>query len=315
MKLASYLQAGQTRLGAVDGDRLVDLNRAAAALHASNGAVAPQALADATVPTDIVAFLTLGDAGLAAAAEALAFAGSLDAEAARRALLTTTVDAVTALPPLPNPPKIICVARNFADHAKEAGLEISPIPILFARFPSTLVAQGGEVVRPKVSEELDWEGELAVVIGKAGRHLTRENAMEHVAGYTIFNDVTVRNYQFQVTQYTSGKNFEASGPLGPYLVTADEVADPHALDISLTVNDVVKQTGNTKDFIYDIPTILMHITEWIDLQPGDVIPMGTPSGVGFKRQPPEFLKPGDTVSVTVEGLGTLTNPVVAEEAR
>jgi 2-keto-4-pentenoate hydratase/2-oxohepta-3-ene-1,7-dioic acid hydratase in catechol pathway len=312
MRLATYLQAGQERFGAVDGDTVVDLNRAAAALARANGNTATaQAAADAAVGTDILQFLALGDGAVAAAREAVAYVQSRAAAAARTQQLVADVK---ILPPVPRPPKIICVARNFAEHAKEAGLEISPIPIVFARFAKTLVAQGDPVVRPSVSHELDWEGELAVVIGKGGHRISPSNAMEHVAGYSIFNDVTVRDYQFRVKQYTSGKNFSASGPFGPYLVLADEVADPHKLDVSLEVNGVSKQSGNTSDFIYDIPTIIEHISEWIELEPGDVIPMGTPSGVGFKRTPPEFLKPGDTVSVTVEGLGTLTNPVVDEEA-
>ncbi len=314
MRLATYLQAGQERLGAVDGDTLIDLNRAVAALARSRGHAAPQAAADAAVGTDVLQFLELGADAVAAAREAVAHVAGLAPAQARAELLVADVAEVTLLPPVPRPPKIVCVARNYAEHAKEAGLEISPIPIVFARFATTLVAHGGPVVRPTVSEQLDWEGELAIVIGKGGRHIAREDAMDHIAGYSIFNDVTVRDYQFRVTQYTSGKNFSASGPFGPYLVLADEVADPHALDLSLEVNGVEKQRGNTSDMIYDLPTIIEHISEWVELEPGDVIPTGTPSGVGFKRNPPEFLEPGDTVSVTVQGLGTLSNPVVAEEA-
>lgn len=316
MRLATYLQAGQQRFGAVDGDTVIDLNRAGAALARAQGnAATAQAAADAAVGTDVLQFLELGESAVAAAREAVAHVQSLDAATARADLLVADLAAVKLLPPVPRPPKIVCVARNFAEHAKEAGLEISPIPIVFARFAKTLVAQGDPVVRPAVSEQLDWEGELAVVIGRGGHRISRAHAMEHVAGYSIFNDVTVRDYQFRVKQYTSGKNFNASGPFGPYLVLADEVADPHRLDLKTEINGVVKQEGNTRDFIYDIPTIIEHISEWIELEPGDVIPTGTPSGVGFKRNPPEFLKAGDTVSVTVEGLGTLSNPVVEEVPR
>lgn len=316
MRLATYLQAGQERFGAVDGDTVIDLNRAGAALAQAQGnAATAQAAADAAIGTDVLQFLELGESAVAAAREAVAHVQSLPAATARAELLVADLAAVKLLPPVPRPPKIVCVARNFAEHAKEAGLEISPIPIVFARFAKTLVAQGDPVVRPAVSEQLDWEGELAVVIGRGGHRIARSDAMEHVAGYSIFNDVSVRDYQFRVKQYTSGKNFNASGPFGPYLVLADEVADPHRLDIRTEVNGVVKQEGNTRDFIYDIPTIIEHISEWIELEPGDVIPTGTPSGVGFKRNPPEFLVPGDRVSVTVEGLGTLSNPVVEEVPR
>ena len=137
--------------------------------------------------------------------------------------------------------------------------------------------------------------------------------MDHVAGYSIFNDVTVRDYQFRVTQYTGGKNFRSSGPFGPALVTADEVDDPHSLDIRTEVNGIVKQDANTDEFIFDLPTIVEHISEFIPLEAGDVIATGTPAGVGFKREPAEFLRPGDTVTVTIEGIGTLENPVIAEE--
>jgi len=222
------------------------------------------------------------------------------------------------LPPVPAPPKIICVARNYAEHAREAGLELPSLPILFTRFANTLVAPGGPVVVPAVSDEVDWEGELAIVIGRGttGR-ITREEALDYVFGYSIFNDVTVRDYQFRVTQYTAGKNFRASGPFGPYMATPDEIGDPQSLNITTTVNGEVMQSANTSTMIFDIPTLLVHVADFIDLEAGDVIITGTPAGVGFKREPPLFLKPGDTVAVSIDGLGTLSNPVIdeAEAAR
>lgn len=289
MKLVSYAATGGTRLGAVEGDLVYDLNRA-----------------NAAVPADILGFLEGGAEKLAEARDAL--------DGARTNGAATPLADVKLLPPVPRPPKIVCLARNYAEHAKEAGFEMSQIPIMFARFAATLVADGDPVIRPTVSHELDWEGELAVIIGTGGRHISRESALDHVAGYSIFNDVTVRDYQFRVTQYTAGKNFSGTGPFGPYLVTKDEVPDPHALDIRLEVNGVVKQQANTGEMFFDVPTIIEHVSEWIALEPGDVIAMGTPAGVGFKRTPPEFLLPGDVVSVTVEQLGTLTNPVIDEES-
>ena len=313
MKLVSFRQAGAARVGAFDdGAAAIDLNRAYAALARSRGARAnaADALAAARVPSDIVALLQGGADALGAAEEALDFARGLTAADAARDLVRVADPEV--LCPVPRPPKIVCVARNYAEHAKEAGLEISPIPILFARFPATLVAPGGDVVLPNVSEQLDWEGELAVVIGKPGRRVSEADALEHVAGYSIFNDVTVRDYQFRVSQYTEGKNFHASGPFGPHLVTADEVPDPHALDIVTTVSGVEKQRANTSDMLYSIARLVSHISEFVELEAGDVIPTGTPAGVGFKRSPPEFLKAGDIVAVSVTGLGVLENPVVAE---
>jgi 2-keto-4-pentenoate hydratase/2-oxohepta-3-ene-1,7-dioic acid hydratase in catechol pathway len=224
------------------------------------------------------------------------------------------LDTVHLLPPVPRPPKIICVARNYAEHAAEAGFELPTIPILFARFPVTLVAPGDPIVRPAVSDELDWEGELAVIIGRGGRHITRDDALQHVAGYAIFNDVTVRDFQFRVPQYTAGKNFSASGPFGPWLTLADEVPDPQALEIVTTINGVEKQRANTSDMIFDVATIIEHIAEFVELEPGDVIATGSPAGVGFKRDPPEFLRPGDICRIEISGLGALENPVAAEES-
>lgn len=314
MKLVTHSQGGEERLAALVDGQLVDLVRSATSLAASRDAPDPQAHAAATIGGDIIAFLRLGDTATTAAREAIEHATSLDTEVARRNLLVAPVDDATLLPPVPRPPKILCVARNYAKHAKEAGLELSEIPIMFSRFANTLVAEGQPIIRPTVSDELDWEAELAVVIGVAGGHISKEDAMDHVAGYTIFNDVTVRPYQFRVTQYTSGKNFRGSGPCGPYVVLKDEVPDPHVLGITLSINGVEKQNGNTSDMIFDVPALIEHISEWIDLEVGDVIAMGTPEGVGFKRQPPEFLQPGDVVVIDLEGVGTLTNPVVAEES-
>jgi 2-keto-4-pentenoate hydratase/2-oxohepta-3-ene-1,7-dioic acid hydratase in catechol pathway len=315
MKLVSFTHGGDVRLGTIDGDQVIDLNRAYAELERGRGHPLPQTSADANLPAHVREFLELGETARQAAHAALGFALDLTPQRARRTLVAFPTPDVELLPPVPKPSKIICVARNYAEHAREAGLEVSEIPIVFARFADTLVAPGGVVVRPAVSEQFDWEGELAVIIGKRGRHITRELAMDHVAGYSIFNDLTVRDYQFRVTQYTSGKNFVASGPFGPWLVLTDEIADPHSLEITTEVNGVVKQRGNTSDMIYDIPTILEHISEWIALEPGDLIATGTPAGVGFKRKPPEFLRHGDVVSVKISGLGTLTNHVRDEEGR
>lgn len=312
MRLATHLQAGDARITAVDGDTLVDLNRAYAALAGERGAVVPTALADATVPADPLAFLGGGQTAIAAAREALAHAKGLTPEEAARDLLVTPLAAARLLPPVPTPPKIICVGRNYAKHAKEAGLDISEIPIIFARFAATLVADGDPIVRPAVSEQFDWEGELAVVIGKGGRNIAKESAMDHVAGYSVFNDVTVRDFQFRTTQYTAGKNFQHSGPFGPHLVLTDEVPDPHSLTITTHVDGELKQEGNTGELIFDVPTIISHLSEFVQLEPGDVIPTGTPAGVGFKRQPPEFLQPGQTVRVEIDGIGVLENPVIDE---
>jgi 2-keto-4-pentenoate hydratase/2-oxohepta-3-ene-1,7-dioic acid hydratase in catechol pathway len=299
MKLVSYDANGKPRFGLLAGDVVIDVEKASIALAATDGSIR-------VIPARIEDFFD----------DIETLRPSLDAVAERGAqtgAVVITAD-VKLLAPIRRPPKTICVARNYAEHAREAGLEISPIPIIFARFANTFVADGDPVVVPAVSSDLDWEGELAIIIGKhtKGKRLTREEAMDYVFGYSIFNDVTVRDYQFRVTQYTSGKNFRASGPFGPTIVTADEIADPHKLDIRTTLNGVQMQFANTDTMIYDIPTILEHISEFIDLEPGDVIPTGTPAGVGFKRKPPIFLKDGDTITVEIPGIGVLSNPVVDE---
>lgn len=313
MKLATILQAGEQRLVAVVGDTFVDLERAAASLHRSTGDVAAAQTAAATVPSDVLLFLELGEPAIAAAKKAVDHAAKLNEADARADLIVSDLDEQRLLPPVPRPPKIICVARNYGEHAKEAGFEMSEIPILFARFAETLVAPGKPVAVPTVCDEFDWEGELAVIIGKGGRAISKKNAMDHVAGYSLFNDVTVRPFQFRVAQYTAGKNFSHSGPFGPYLVLKDEIPDPGNLELSLTINGETKQAANTGDMFFDVATIIEHISEFVALEPGDVIPMGTPAGVGFKRNPPEFLVPGDVVEVHIPELGTLSNPVVAEK--
>jgi 2-keto-4-pentenoate hydratase/2-oxohepta-3-ene-1,7-dioic acid hydratase in catechol pathway len=282
VKLASFENAGQRGVGVLVEGGLVELDGF----------------------DDMTTFLSGGSESLQTARNAAQeYVGS-----------ARPLDTVRLLPPVPRPPKIICVARNYAEHAAEVGFELPTIPILFARFPVTLVAPGDPIVRPTVSDELDWEGELAVIIGRGGRHITRADALQHVAGYSIFNDVTVRDFQFRVPQYTAGKNFSASGPFGPWLTVAEEVPDPQALEIVTEVNGVEKQRANTSDMIFDVATIIEHISEFVELESGDVIATGSPAGVGFKREPPEFLRPGDICRIEISGLGALENPVVAEEA-
>ena len=308
-QIARFRHAGADRLGAVDGDDYIDLTRAYAAAQASNGSANAEALARAVLPPDALVFFEGGPASLTAAKIAVEFARGLDPVRARTGGILVPRSDTKTLVPIPNPRKIICVARNYGKHAAEAGLEIPEIPILFPRFAATLIADGDPIIVPFVSHQVDWEGELAVVIGKSGRHISRADALDYVAGYTIFNDVTVRDYQFRVTQYTAGKNFHASGPIGPHITLVDEGLDPHDLGITTTINGVVKQDARTDEFIFDIPTLIEHISEFIELEPGDVIPTGTPAGVGFKRTPPEFLAAGDIIDVTIEGIGTLSNPV------
>ena len=302
MRLVSYEENGRPRFGAIVGDVVLDLARASEVYAASDSSILK-------IPSRTEHFFEDCEA-LSASARTVIARFEASPGATTPGLSKPLADA-KLLPPIQRPPKIVCVARNYAEHAREAGLEISPIPIMFARFSRTLVADGDPVLVPTVSNQLDWEGELAVIIGKdtKGKRIGKAEAMDYVFGYSIFNDVTVRDYQFRITQYTAGKNFRASGPFGPVIVTADEIADPHKLDIRTMLNGEVVQSANTDTMIYDIPTILENIAEFIDLEAGDVIPTGTPAGVGFKRKPPIFLRDGDTIAVEIPGIGVLSNPV------
>ena len=307
MRLISYLDGGRRRLGARAGVGTVDLTAAYAALLSERGATDSDAIAERVLPPDIVAFLAGGEPSLQAAAEALEHAGAHP----ERALDESTIE---LLPIVPNPPKIICVARNYADHVAEAKVEMVEVPNLFLRFARSLTAHRAPVLVPRVSDQVDWEGELAVVIGKPGKHVPASAAYDHVAGYSIFNDVSIRDWQLRKPpiQFGAGKNFDGSGPFGPELVTRDEVPDPHALALVLSVNGEVMQSNNTANMLFKIPALIEHISTFTTLEPGDVIATGTPSGVGHFRDPPVYLKAGDTVRLEIEGVGVLENPVEAE---
>ena len=209
--------------------------------------------------------------------------------------------------------KILCVGVNFRPHIEEMGRQVPDYPVVFTRFPASLVGDGENLVRPRVSEKYDFEGELAVVIGKAARHVQRERALDYVAGYCCFMDGSVRDWQRHTTQFTPGKNFERSGAIGP-MVAAAEVPDPAALELTTRVNGEVMQRGRIGDLVFDIPTLIAYCTTFVQLLPGDVIATGTPGGVGAARTPPVWLKDGDVVEVEISQLGVLRNPVRDEDA-
>lgn len=214
--------------------------------------------------------------------------------------------------PIPRPPKVICIGLNYRDHAEETGMAIPTVPTVFAKFPNTVIGPGHPIVLPKNSTKPDYEAELAVVIGKGGRHISESEWLDHVFGYTVLNDVSARDFQLATSQWMIGKTFDTFCPIGPEIVTADEIEDPHALGISTTVGGELLQNSNTGNLIFRIPQLIAHLSSVFTLEPGDVIATGTPAGVGFARKPPRFLRPGDEVTVAVEGIGALTNPVIAE---
>ncbi len=223
--------------------------------------------------------------------------------------------AIDFLPPFPSPEKIICVGLNYRDHAAESGFQAPAYPALFGRFSSSLIGHNAPILRPAVSNDLDYEGELAAVIGKPGRNIPRDRALEHVAGYSIFNDASVRDYQFKSAQWTIGKNFDATGAFGPVFVTADELpAGAIGLQLTTRLNGEVMQSASTADMIFDVATLVSLLSDVMLLKPGDVIVTGTPSGVGVARNPKVFMKPGDRCEVEIEGIGILTNRIAQQPA-
>ena len=222
------------------------------------------------------------------------------------------LSSVTLLAPVPRPPKLICVGLNYRDHAKESGMEIPAVPTIFNKFPNVVIGPGETVVLPKASAKPDYEAEFAFVIGKGGRHISADRWSEHVFGYTIVNDVSARDFQMQTTQWLMGKTFDTFAPMGPWIVTADEIADPHALDIRMTINGEVLQNSNTRELIFRIPELIAFLSSVVTLEPGDIVSTGTPAGVGFGHKPPRWLREGDECIVSVESIGELRNPITVE---
>ena len=284
MRLLSFEHAGRRSWGALAGEGIVDLGAALGTRY-----------------PDLLSVLAAG--ALAEAEAALARADpSLGAEE------------VEFLPVLPNPGKIFCIGLNYEMHRRETGRDRTAYPTVFTRFADTQVGHRGNLVLPRVSNQLDFEGELAVIIGTAGRHVAKDAAMAHVAGYSCYNDASVRDFQQHATQFTPGKNFPGTGGFGPSLVTPDEVGNVHALSIQTRLNGEVMQSADTSQLIFDIPALIAYLSTFTELGPGDVIATGTPGGVGFKRDPQVYMKPGDEIAVTIERVGTLVNHVVAEAA-
>lgn len=289
MRLISYLKEGRAAIGAVKS--------ATAAEFTDLGATG---LAFASDMTDL----------LAAPGALAAVKRAVDAAPAHA---VKPLEGVRFLPVVPRPPKIICLGLNYADHAKEGGHAKPEYPSFFMRGAVSQVGHKEAIVRPKASGKLDYEAELAVIVGSRARHLTKANALDCVAGYACYNDGSVRDFQRKTNQWTIGKNFDATGGFGPWLITADELpAGAAGLRIQSRLNGKVMQDANTKDFLFDVVEALCIITEAITLEPGDVIITGTPAGVGYARTPPVWMAPGDTCEIDIEGVGVLSNGIVDE---
>lgn len=285
MKLIAFINAkGQPALGSkVDADSLLDLTAAGA-------------------PATLDEVLAQGEQGLASLREI-----------EKRATARVALKGLKLLPPVQAPAKAFAIGLNYIDHASESKMAVPKYPVVFQRYPSSWVASGESIVRPHVSTQFDYEAELVAVIGKAGRYISKEKALEHVAGYSIFNDGSIRDYQLRTNQWLMGKNFDKTGGFGPEFVTADELpAGATGLRIQARLNGQVLQDANTRDMIFDVATLVSSCSESMALQPGDIIITGTPSGVGMARDPQVWMKAGDVCEIEIEKIGILRNPVVDE---
>lgn len=248
------------------------------------------------------------------------FAGGETALAAARALREQaaaeqiSMDEVTLLAPVLKPGKILCVGLNYRDHAIESGMAIPSVPTVFLKLPNAVTGPGANIVLPANSEQPDYEAELAAVIGKGGKNIRAEDWEQHVLGYTILNDVSARDVQLATSQWTMGKSFDTFCPMGPAIVTTDELRDPHALDIQLAINGETLQHSNTRELIFKLPQLIAHLSAIVPLEPGDVISTGTPAGVGLGREPKRWLKAGEEIVVRIEGIGELRNRTIAASA-
>ena len=281
MKLATFTHQGSTRVGVVLGEEVADL-------------------ADSGLPGEMCELLAQGPEGLARAGQAAASAPRLP------------IRDVHLESPVLRPPKILAVGLNYADHVAEAGLDTPDHPVVFNKQSTSVNAPYDPFHLPRASSVLDYEGELCVVIGRRGRHVPRHRAHEVIAGYTVGNDVTVRDWQLRVPTWTMGKSFDTHCPLGPWIVTADEIGDPHCLDIRTWVNGEPRQSSNTKHLIFDCFTLVEHLSTAFTLEPGDVIATGTPGGVGIAMKPPKLLVEGDVVRIAIDKIGEIEGSVVAE---
>ncbi len=284
MKLVTFTQGGRTRIGALVGEDVVDFS--------ANGA---------GLPHDMLAFLEQGAAAMQQARDLCAAGGG------RLALADVTLEA-----PIQRPPKILAVGLNYSDHVEETGLEMPTVPMIFNKQSTAVTGPYGDIHRPKDSEQLDYEGELGIVIGTRCRRVPKEKAAGVIAGYTVVNDVSVRDWQFRSATTTMGKSWDTHCPLGPAIVTTDEVPDPHVLELRTWVNGELRQHSNTKYLIFNCFDIIEHLSTAFTLEPGDVIPTGTPSGVVLGMDPRVWLKPGDVVRIAIEQVGEIENRVVAE---
>ncbi|GAE25625.1 fumarylacetoacetate hydrolase family protein [Halalkalibacter wakoensis JCM 9140] len=288
-------------------------NKSVVGLKINDQAVHIQALAKHYEEEEIPSYLENMKTIIEAGEEALAYINQLKeyyvTNKKVQSVVSTHLDDVKWRAPIENPGKVVCVGNNYMDHCIEQNVEPPKQPLIFSKWPSCLIANGEEIELPEESKQVDFEAELAVVIGKKGKHISEEEAVDYIFGYTIMNDVSARDVQFGDGQWVRGKSFDTFAPLGPVLVSKDEITDPQNLDIKLTVNDTVYQDSNTKQMIFSIPYIIAYLSKGFTFEPGDIVATGTPHGVGVFRNPAVFLQKGDVCSIEIDQIGTLQNKV------
>ncbi|SDM46956.1 fumarylacetoacetate hydrolase family protein [Sediminibacillus halophilus] len=307
MKLVSYTykKVGETRIGAIHGDRIIDLQEAHRQFLQSSNQETDVFL----LPSNPNAFYRLGHTGIRQAQAAFTYAVDRQATSAE-----VERSGVRLELPVPNPEKIICIGTNYADHVKEMNSTIPEYPVLFAKFANALIGPEDSIEKSPATEKLDYEVELAVVIGKRTKKVAREEAKQYIAGYTIGNDISARDLQKRTPQWLQGKTLDRSTPIGPWIVTADEIQDPGNLAVKSYINGEKRQSSNTSELIFDVPYLVSFLSELMTLQPGDIILTGTPHGVGFAMDPPTFLQAGDRVTMEIEKIGTMENYVIDQDA-
>lgn len=310
MRLVTFQKDGQQKIGAVIDEKVVDLKQSYQLYLSQQGVTRSKQIADSLLPNNMVEFLEGSEVSKTAANEAIQFAlkntESFDG-------LLYDLTGVELKAPVTKPGKILCVGQNYREHILEMKRAIPEFPVIFAKFSNAVNGPFNEIPLPSVTGQLDYEAELAFVIGKRTKNVTKENALEYIAGYTIVNDVTARDLQRRTIQWFQGKNLDGSAPMGPWLVTSDEIPNPNDLEISLTVNDEIRQQSNTGDLVFDIPFLVEFLSHIMTLEPGDVICTGTPGGVGFAREPQVFLNDGDVVRVEIDNIGVIENKVKADK--
>lgn len=318
MKLLTFVAGPAQRVGALLNETVVDVTVAAAAALAAEGHPRAVGVADATVPPDMVQLLQGGPPALEALRRGVRFieerlTGGHEPAGPGGERATYPLKEVRVRAPVPNPQKIVCIGLNYRDHCEEQGVELPKVLMTFPKFADAIVGPEDPIVIPRGCEQLDWEVELVYVVGRRARYVLPEQAFDYIAGYTIGNDVSARDFQFADKQVMRGKACETFAPMGPYLALAAEVPDPHDLAIESRLNGKVMQSSNTRNLVHKIPAIMTWVTRHLTLHPGDCVMTGTPAGVGVFRKPPVFMKPGDVIEMSVQGLGTLRNPVVASD--